>query len=150
MVFCSSAAGEEAVDEPFLASMRANRKAQEERYQRTGKAEKWLAVSSDPEEPRRCIVRAGKTFFHTVADGNECPAAAGAGVNTYRIDGDFRDRVAAFQAKHAEYSVTFLNSGPHRCLAYCAKDDGLPCVLEAATGEKLQCEDEDKWDLVRG
>ena len=149
MVFYSSAAVEEALDVPYMESLRANRAEQKERAKRTGVNEKWLASSSVEREPRRFIVQGGRTYFHTVAPANECPDSSRGGKRrTYRVDGDFRDQVASFQAKHSDFTVTF-NEGPVQ-LGYCAADGALPCVFEAASGEKLKCEDEDKWDLCVG
>ena len=71
------------------------------------------------------------------------------GGKRYFPDPSFTTKVQEFLEKHKDYDVTFYVTcryGP--TISYYS--DGYPCVYKAVTGEELNVEDEDAYDILCG
>jgi hypothetical protein len=101
---------------------------------------KYTAEAFVPHPERTFFVRNGVPYF-----GTECNQTAS--YKTYKLDEDYAEEIAAFQARHQNYAVKFKVP---TTLAYDSKDGSTPAIMFAEDGDELHLIDMEKYDVVAG
>lgn len=113
---------------------------------RTKVIPKFTAYAYIFQEPRVFCVREGKPI--TLKD-QPTPLTQQEGGKRYFPDPTFTTKVQEFIEKHKNYDITFhvtCRYGP--TVGY--YNEGFPCLYKAVSGEELNVEDEDAYDILCG
>lgn len=115
---------------------------------KTKKIQKFTAYGHVHKPDRVFRVLDGRIFYG--AQGSqEMPSAPVEGGQTYTFDTRFSKQIAEFCANYASYKVVFKPHGKYGpCLHYIGSPGSMPAQLIAESGEVLDADNDDGYDLL--
>lgn len=96
-----------------------------------------------------CVENDGSIYFDDVKPENKCLNKLMPGGKCYILDEDFKNEIENFIEKYDRYKVIFYPDGTYGpTLSYCINTVATPAILESYTGEKINIEDDNKYDII--
>jgi hypothetical protein len=145
MEYYTTAEQERALNALYKTLLDIKQEEIDETERTTKRIQKYTAKGHVHHPPRIFCVQEGKVYFREVSLETLCSKKNGI---KYVLDGDFREKVTDFIARHKNYKVIFFPSGKYGpCIDYVAGNPRVfPARLEA-DGEVLEVEDENKYNV---
>ncbi len=146
MEFYTTKSQEEEFEKIYKEKLKVKQDEINALKERTKVIPKFTAKAYIFHEPRVFCIREGKP---TTLKDQPTPLTQQEGGQRYFPDPTFTTKVQEFLEKHKNYDVTFhvtCRYGP--TVNY--YNEGFPCLYKAVTGEELNVEDEDAYDILCG
>jgi hypothetical protein len=145
MYFYTTAEQEADLEAEYKRQLAVKQAEIDEVEARTRKIQKFTAYGHVHKPDRVFDVRDGHVFYR----GLEIPTGPVEGGDVYTFDTHFSKQIAEFCKKHSAYKVVFKPHGRYGpCLGYIGSPGSMPAQLIAVTGEVLDADNEDAYDLL--